>query len=507
MDRAATLERRLANYRATARTLAEEAIRPRLPVPDLAERMAAALDGELVRTGLGTVVRREGPSRSVPVDRERLARLPGQPPAGAPLVCLDTETTGLATAAGTVAFLIGLGWWEGERFRQVQLLLPDHADEPAQLQLLADLIPPAAWLVTYNGRGFDWPLLVARFRMSRRAAPPHAGHLDLLPLVRRLFRHRMLDARLRTAESTLLGVERIGDVDGWQIPGRYLDFLRGGPADPLLEVVRHNDQDVRSLGHLLGHVERGYADPTARSVAPRGDLAGLARAFARDRRLDEALDCLEAAIAAPPAPPAPEVVPGPFRAVTSVVPARRGPLGVHETAADWWQPAYRPDFGGRPERPEPLPGLDRPAAFAAPWTEERLAVDRAHVLRRLGRIDEACEAWAALTASPGRIGVVAAIELAKLREHRLGDPAGALSIASRGLGAAERRRQIGRPEPALEANLARRIARLRRRVEGRRVDRRPVDGEGWSRVPLGRLRPDHGPATRDAVQPRAARSG
>ena len=89
-----------------------------------------------------------------------------------PLVCLDTETTGLATAAGTVAFLVGLGWWEGDRFRQVQLLLPDHPAEPALLAGSPRHIPPDAWLVTYNGRGFDWPLLVARYRMARRAAPP-----------------------------------------------------------------------------------------------------------------------------------------------------------------------------------------------------------------------------------------------------------------------------------------------------------------------------------------------
>ena len=55
------------------------------------------------------------------------------PPPERPLVCLDTETTGLATAAGTVAFLIGLGWWEDDRFRQVQLLLPDHPAEPGLL--------------------------------------------------------------------------------------------------------------------------------------------------------------------------------------------------------------------------------------------------------------------------------------------------------------------------------------------------------------------------------------
>jgi hypothetical protein len=421
--------------------------------------MAEALDGEVLRTARGTVVRREPRTHELPIDRERLARLPGQPPPEAPLVCLDTETTGLATAAGTVAFLVGLGWWEGDRFRQVQLLLPDHAEEAALLESIAERITPDAWLVTYNGRGFDWPLLVTRFRMARRAAPEHAGHLDLLPLVRRLFRHRMADARLRTAEAELLGLRRIGDVEGWQIPGRYLDFLRGGPADPLVEVVRHNDQDVRSLAHLVGHVERGYADREARRAAPPGDLAGLARVFARERRFDEALECLDAAVATPAMPPntpSPPPEPIPF------------PVRTRETAAEWWEPGYRPDFGGVPRRrPEPLPGYQQPAAFAAPWSEERLFLDRAHVLRRLGRIEDACDAWRALAASPGRLGVVASIELAKLREHRFGDHVGALEAATRGLAAAERRRRLGRPEPALEANLEHRLARLRRRLERR----------------------------------------
>ena len=38
------------------------------------------------------------------------------------------------------------------------------------LTALARHIPPDGWLVTYNGRGFDWPLLVTRYRMARRAA-------------------------------------------------------------------------------------------------------------------------------------------------------------------------------------------------------------------------------------------------------------------------------------------------------------------------------------------------
>ena len=301
IDGGATLARRLDRYRSAIRAPTRDAAAP--PTDDLAGRLAAAVDGEIVRTSDGVIVRLETPSRAIPVDRALLATLPGQPPADVPLVCLDTETTGLATAAGTLAWLIGVGWWEADRFRQVQLLLPDNGEERCLLAALEATIPASAWLVTYNGRGFDWPLLVARYRLARRAAPVHAGHLDLLPVVRRLFRHRMADARLRTAEAELLGLHRVGDVEGWEIPGRYLEFLRGGPAEPLVDIVRHNDQDVRSLARLLMLIANEYATPEARRTVPIGDLGGLATAYAREGRLDEALACYDVAIRGPAEPP------------------------------------------------------------------------------------------------------------------------------------------------------------------------------------------------------------
>lgn len=459
IDGGATLARRLERYRAAARTLTASDDPPATSTPSalLAEHLAAATAGEVVTTNEGIVVRCEAPSRLIPVDRERLARLPGQPPPTAPLVCLDTETTGLATAAGTVAFLIGLGWWEGDRFRQVQLLLPDHAHERALLTALAATIDPTAWLVTYNGRGFDWPLLVARFRLASRAAPVHAGHLDLLPIVRRLFRHRMDDARLRTAEAQLLGLHRIDDVDGWEIPGRYLRFLRTGLPDELVEVVRHNDQDVRSLAWLLAHLEVELGDPGRRFEAPAGDLAGLARAFAREHRLGEALACLDHAAAR-----AETVGPGGDPG-TGGTPSRHG-------EEPWWSPKARPDFGGRPLRAPDGLGPPRTAAFHVPWSRERIAIDRAHLLRRLGRHAEAAEAWEYLAAGVGRTAIVASIELAKVEEHRLRDPEAATRATLRGLAIVERRRLLGRPEPALEADLLGRLRRLRRRssIAGRR---------------------------------------
>ena len=459
IDGGTTLARRLERYRAaTHDAVARDAPRTAAPAAELAERLATALDGEVVVTAEGRVVRCEAATRPMPVDRMRLSRLPGQPPPNVPLVCLDTETTGLATATGTVAWLIGLGWWVGDRFRQVQLVLPDHADERALLTLLAATIGPDAWLVTYNGRGFDWPLLVTRYRLARRAAPVHGGHLDLLPIVRRLFRHRMADARLQTAESELLGLHRIGDVEGWEIPGRYLQFLRGAPAEALVDVVRHNDQDVRSLARLLGYLETRLGDPDRRSGAASGDLAGLARAFARERRLDEALACLDAVLDRDAEPATPQPRPSPRPAVRETI----GAIATDE--APWWSPRRRADFGGPPARREGLGGAPRTAAFDAPWTTERIAIDRANLLRRLGRHADAADAWSALAAGPGRVAIIATIELAKLHEHRLRNRPVALATAVRGLDQVERRRRLGRPEPALEADLSRRILRLRHRV-------------------------------------------
>ena len=445
-----TLERRLANYRA--------AVRPD-PVPTAtaqrrttagALRLAEAIGGEVVGEALEAVVRCEPMTVVLPVDREALARLPGQPPPDVPLVCLDTETTGLATAAGTMAFLVGLGWWEGDRFRQSQLILPDQPNEPAMLAMIEAHIPPSAWLVTYNGRGFDWPLLVTRYRMARRPAPAHTGHLDLLPFVRRVFRHRMVDARLRTVETELLGVERHEDVEGWQIPGRYLDFLRAGIVEPLVEVVRHNREDVRSLARLLADVVARFAGETPLAEADPGDLAGLARAYAREGRLDDALACLDAATS-----------------------RRRDRAAADDD--DWWLPQRPVDYGGRPTR---LAAAFGPPRVDSPWTEDRILVERARLLRRLGRFADAAAVWEAIGAGAGPLSAHAWIEVAKLREHRLRDLPGAFAASERAWRVVERRRQIGRFDPALDEALAGRLARLGRRLEARRAAERPAAAGG-----------------------------
>jgi hypothetical protein len=119
------------------------------------------------------------------------------------------------------------------------------------------------------------------------------------------------------------------------------------------------------------------------------------------------------------------------------------------------------------------------------------------VLRRLGRHADAAEAWSSLAAGPGRVAVFAATELAKLMEHRLGDPARALVATRRGLAQAARRRRLGHPEPRLEADLTRRATRLHRRLAAASRSSATARPEPPDRAPV---RPRPGGAARGTTR-------
>ena len=127
----ALLSRRLDRLKSSSRpTIREDDSRA---PPDHATALAVALNGHAER---GNVLIER--SFEVPVDRLALGSLPYPAGTHQPLVCLDLETTGLATAAGTLAFLVGLGFWEGDVLTVRQVLLPDHAAEAAWLDAVVD---------------------------------------------------------------------------------------------------------------------------------------------------------------------------------------------------------------------------------------------------------------------------------------------------------------------------------------------------------------------------------
>jgi uncharacterized protein len=167
---------------------------------------------------------------------------------------LDTETTGLSGGTGTVAFLVGLAWREGDGLALAQYFLCDFDQEQALLWAVGQCISNAGVLVSYNGRSFDWPLLQSRL-VLRRAKWPSPPHLDLLTLARRIFRPRLPDCALQTIEQSVLDLHRADDLPGSLIPSRYFAWLRQGDPRGLEPVFVHNQQDVLSMALLLARFE------------------------------------------------------------------------------------------------------------------------------------------------------------------------------------------------------------------------------------------------------------
>jgi len=223
---------------------------------------------------------------------------------------LDTETTGLAGGTGTYAFLVGLAWWDAGGLQVEQFFMRDLDEEHSLLLELSERMSKRPVLVTFNGKSFDWPLLETRYRMTRAIASCTPKlHFDLLHPARQLWRPRLGSVRLKELERHVLGDEnralewsRHDDIDSSLIPQMYFDYLRGGPAEPLAGIFRHNQMDLRGLAALAGKIlslfdsGRGLADAAHHSTQDPLDLYGLSRLMQRRGEPARARELYETAL-------------------------------------------------------------------------------------------------------------------------------------------------------------------------------------------------------------------
>jgi uncharacterized protein YprB with RNaseH-like and TPR domain len=267
------------------------------------------------------------------LDPAAVSILTGQPALGAfdlrKAVFLDTETTGLAGGTGTAAFLVGVGWVEGERFRFRQYFMRDYHEEAALLRGLADDLAGVERIVTFNGGLFDVPLLETRYRLNRERFPlADALHFDLLHPARRLWKARLESCRLQKLERALLGVTRHGDVAGEEIPHIYFDFVRRRDGRAMARVLEHNRIDVLSLAALAAlacqWVDGGHAED------PR-DVYCLARVLERADLAERSEEQYRRLLAE---------APGPVRTASLLRLAARAKKGGQlEAAVAYWEEA------------------------------------------------------------------------------------------------------------------------------------------------------------------------
>ena len=212
---------------------------------------------------------------------------------------LDTETTGLSGGAGTVAFLVGVGFVEGDAFVIEQYLMRDYADEPELIDRLANRMDGFDCVCTFNGKTFDMPLLDARFTMCRmRHRWRDLPNLDLLHPARRTWKLRLGSCRLGRLEEMVLGMARVDDLPGSEVPQRSFDFLKTGDLSLLEDILRHNRQDIATLAALLVRLCGIYDEPER--LTDRKDLFSVGKALERQGELRPARELYR--VSAIPAP-------------------------------------------------------------------------------------------------------------------------------------------------------------------------------------------------------------
>ncbi len=246
------------------------------------------------------------------------------------VVYFDVETTGLSGGAGTLAFLVGCGWFEDDGFRVRQFFLAGPSGERVLLDALAEEFSDTTLLVTYNGRSFDVPLMETRWAFHRESpATDDLAHFDMLPTARRLWGRAQFRSAARSAaqvwgrdshsavrasdrdpydmaprescslsslERSVLGFHRHDDVPGLEIPTRYFHFLRTGDHAVVEGVLEHNRHDLLSLAAVMSHA-LALAQDGPEACREAGEQVGLGRLYERVGQTDRATRAFELAAA------------------------------------------------------------------------------------------------------------------------------------------------------------------------------------------------------------------
>ena len=150
---------------------------------------------------------------------------------------VDIETTGLSWSEGCITTV---ALYDGTAVRTYV--------RGRNLEAFADDILDYRLLVTWNGRGFDAPIL--RRSLNIPLDKGAMGHLDLLPVFRKLD----LRGGLKRVEKTL-GIDRdeLDGVDGWFAVRLWREFERTRNERVLETLLAYNVADVLSLEYLAAY--------------------------------------------------------------------------------------------------------------------------------------------------------------------------------------------------------------------------------------------------------------
>jgi uncharacterized protein YprB with RNaseH-like and TPR domain len=172
---------------------------------------------------------------------------------------IDIETTGLESGSGTIAYIIGLGFFDNASFVVRQFFLRDFDEEHALLSAVNEYAGKFEYVFTYNGKRFDINILQNRYTLNRIPFKlSELTHIDIYTILRSLYLNNRGGLSLSTVEKELIGIERLDDIASYLIPDIYYQYLKRGYSELLEYVFEHNAQDVVSLAGLALYLDKAF---------------------------------------------------------------------------------------------------------------------------------------------------------------------------------------------------------------------------------------------------------
>ncbi len=213
---------------------------------------------------------------------------------------IDLETTGLSGGTGVVPFLVGMGYYRDDKFYVSQYFLGELAEEERMIQELGQFFSEMNFqsVVSYNGKGFDMPLLETRFIMHRQPfLLSELPHLDFLYSARSLWRHKHENCRLFHLAREVVNADRAEDIPSAEIPWRYFQYLNTGNFELIEPILYHNQEDILSL---LGVVVAGadvFSEKGEEGFVDAMDLYGAGKIMEKVGEIEKSLDFFQKALA------------------------------------------------------------------------------------------------------------------------------------------------------------------------------------------------------------------
>jgi uncharacterized protein YprB with RNaseH-like and TPR domain len=161
---------------------------------------------------------------------------------------LDLESIGITFNSSNFPFLIGFGYYAEQKFVLEQYFLIDRSLETIYLEYIEKYLKKYKYVVSFNGKKFDIPLIKSRFYYHGKHWEENFHHFDVYVLWKRLLPNKFAGGySQKNLENKILNFYRENDIEGSYIPQIFFDWQKYQKYDEFSKIIQHNEWDVFNL--------------------------------------------------------------------------------------------------------------------------------------------------------------------------------------------------------------------------------------------------------------------